>query len=264
MKIKYKLIIGLFASVVLVLPLLAFADSLPKEGLVTKVFDGDTIELDGKYVVRYIGIDAPEYMKKDKGEWIIDPQPLGEEAKRFNESLIQGKRVRLEYDSEKIDIYKRLLSYVFVRNELINARLIKEGLALAYIYPDNVRYKKRFLKFQEEAKKKKKGLWEYIERNTILPHQAEKFVGKMKAVEGVVLTTARVKKCIFLNFGKDYKKDFTIVIFKSVWKLFDVAGIEKPEVFYRGKKVRVYGLISEYNGPEIKVKTPYQIQLIQN
>src|SRR4030042_2567140 len=77
--------------------------------LVTRVIDGDTIEIEGGQKVRYIGIDTPEK---------VDPRPsvqcYGKEAAAKNKELVEGKRVRLEKDVSETDKYGRLLRYVFV------------------------------------------------------------------------------------------------------------------------------------------------------
>ncbi|MBU2266019.1 MAG: nuclease, partial [Candidatus Omnitrophica bacterium] len=67
---------------------------------------------------------------------------------------------------------------------------------------------------------------------------------------------------VFLNFGQDYKTDFTVVIFNNSLGAFRQQGID-PVSFYRDKTVSVSGRIREYNGPEIIVNTPYEIEIIQ-
>jgi len=56
---------------------------------VTRVIDGDTIEIEGEEKVRYIGIDTPE---------TVDPrkpiQCFGIEASKKNKELVEGKTVR--------------------------------------------------------------------------------------------------------------------------------------------------------------------------
>ncbi len=118
------------------------------EYLVTKVIDGDTIVLENGEHVRYIGMDTPE-----KG------RPYYGEAKRENERLIKGKKVRLEYDVEKTDRYGRTLAYVYAGDIFVNAELIKNGYAMIYTFPPNVKYAKTFLALQKEARTQKRGLW---------------------------------------------------------------------------------------------------------
>ena len=92
--------------------------------LVTKVIDGDTIEIEGGQRVRYIGIDTRE---------TVDPtkpfQCFGVEASNKNKELVSGKRVRLEKDISETDKYGPLLRYVYVGDTFINLELDRNGYA---------------------------------------------------------------------------------------------------------------------------------------
>lgn len=118
------------------------------EAVVQKIVDGDTILLANGEKVRYIGIDTPEYGR-----------PFYEKAKEANRKLVQGKTVRLEFDVEKRNYYKRLLAYVYVGSVFVNAELVKLGYANIYTYSPNVKYADLFLKLQREAREKNRGLW---------------------------------------------------------------------------------------------------------
>jgi micrococcal nuclease len=70
----------------------------------------------------------------------------------------------LEFDIERYDRYGRLLAYVFVRDAkgkriFVNAELVRNGFARVYTKPPNVRYADLFIRLQEEAREKRKGLW---------------------------------------------------------------------------------------------------------
>lgn len=134
--------------------LFSFSTSYAEDAYVKKVIDGDTIVLSSGVKVRYIGIDAPEIHHKNK-----DVVAMGEKAKEFNASLVGGKNVRLEYDVETHDKYGRVLAYVYVGGTFVNAAMVKEGYAMAFTYPPNVKYQGLFLQLQKEARDAGKGLW---------------------------------------------------------------------------------------------------------
>ena len=121
---------------------------------VTRVIDGDTIEIEGGSRVRYIGIDTPE---------TVDPrkpvQCFGQEASNKNKELVEGKTVGLEKDVSETDKYDRLLRYVYVGNTLINELLVREGYAQSSSYPPDVKYQDRFVAAQKEARDNNRGLW---------------------------------------------------------------------------------------------------------
>lgn len=116
--------------------------------LVTRVIDGDTIEIESGTRIRYIGIDTPE-----PGEC------FGNEATEANSRLAAGKRVLLETDIQTHDRYGRLLAYVWLGDTLINEELVRQGIATVTTYAPNVKYTDRFLEAQKEAREKKLGLW---------------------------------------------------------------------------------------------------------
>ena len=127
-----------------------------EEGLfkVARVIDGDTIELENGERVRYIGIDTPETKHPDK-----PIEPFGKEAAAFNDSLVNGKIVRLETDVQVRDKYHRILAYVWVDSVFVNAELVKAGYAQVSTYPPNVKYQELFLRLQTEAREAGRGLW---------------------------------------------------------------------------------------------------------
>jgi len=89
--------------------------------------------------------------------------------------------------------------------------------------------------------------------------QAARHLNEFATVEGTIVATHRAEKACFLNFGDDWKSTFSAVIFASRFDAFP----PKPEDHYRGKKVRVTGLIKDYKGrPEIILESPDQIEIL--
>ena len=122
---------------------------------VVRVVDGDTVVLDGNEKVRLIGINSPE---------TVDPrravQWYGKEASARAKALLEGRRVRLEYDVERKDRYDRTLAYLFREDGLfVNMALVEEGYAFAYRYPPNVKYAERFREAERGAREGSRGLW---------------------------------------------------------------------------------------------------------
>ncbi len=122
--------------------------------VITRVIDGDTIELENGQRVRYIGIDTPE---------TVDPrrsvQCFGKEASEFNKKLVEGKLVRLEKDVSETDKFGRLLRYVYVNDLFINDYLVRQGYAHVSTFPPDVKYQQQFLEAEREARENNRGLW---------------------------------------------------------------------------------------------------------
>ncbi len=139
-----------------------FADaSFAKDYVVTKIIDGDTVQLDSGEIVRYLGIDTPEIATKDSG-----PEFYAREAARYNKKLVFMKKVRLEFDVEKKDQYSRLLAYVFVKDVFVNAELVKHGYAKAMVKPPNLKYKDTLVSYQKKAMDEERGLWQEKKRES--------------------------------------------------------------------------------------------------
>jgi micrococcal nuclease len=124
---------------------------------VTRVVDGDTVEVSmggGTEDVRYIGIDTPES--------VAPGQPVecfGVRAGRVNAKLVDGEQVRLVFDSERRDQYGRLLAYVYLGDELVNAELVRRGLARTLTIPPNTDHADQFAHLARAAGNAGRGLW---------------------------------------------------------------------------------------------------------
>jgi micrococcal nuclease len=146
-KIMKKLLILLFIFALLV----SCAPVTEGTVRVTRVIDGDTIEIAGGEVVRYIGIDTPETYP------VVEP--FGPEAKAKNIALVEGKLVTLEKDVGDRDRYGRLLRYVYVDGLFVNGELVRLGYARAVAYPPNTRYQWQLELLEAEAKAARRGMW---------------------------------------------------------------------------------------------------------
>lgn len=263
---KY-LLIAIISFVVFIFSLYKYLvtsrERFPKEVTVEDVTDGDTIRVTGGHTVRYIGINAPEIGRKEGGRWIYDPEPFAEEAKALNEELIDGRKVRLEYDVVKRDNFGRLLAYVYVGDNLVNGRMISRGYALTYIYPPNLKHANLLVRLQKEAKENDRGFWTEVKSHPILPDKAVEYIGRIKVVEGKVQDIYIGAKVILLNFGSGYKSDFHITIFRNMANRFESQGVS-PDRYYKKKKIRAWGLIKGFEGrPEMVIDDPSQIEVLE-
>jgi micrococcal nuclease len=121
---------------------------------VSRVVDGDTIELTNGQKVRYIGIDTPETKDPRK-----DVECFGLEATVRNKQMVEGMDIQMEKDVSETDRYGRLLRYVYVNGVMVNDVLVREGYAEASPYPPDVKYQDWLEKSEQEARDSNKGLW---------------------------------------------------------------------------------------------------------
>jgi micrococcal nuclease len=122
---------------------------------VKRVVDGDTFEIATGEKVRLIGVDTPETVKPNH-----PVEPYGKEASNFTKELLTGQEVRLVFDVEPHDRYKRLLAYVYLMDgTFVNEKLVKEGYARIMTIPPNVAKADVFLEAEREAREHNRGLW---------------------------------------------------------------------------------------------------------
>jgi|TARA_Y100000294_G_C8555813_1_gene337154 micrococcal nuclease len=84
----------------------------PVSAICTLAVDGDTIIVNiagVKERIRLIGVDTPERKHPRK-----QVQRFGKEAYNFTWRMAEGKQVRLEFDQNQRDRYKRFLAYVYL------------------------------------------------------------------------------------------------------------------------------------------------------
>ncbi|HEX2032158.1 MAG TPA: thermonuclease family protein [Actinomycetota bacterium] len=125
---------------------------------VLRVVDGDTLHVLRRgrdETIRLIGIDTPEV------DWYGGrAECFGAVAGRFLTGLLQGERVRLEFDEERIDPYGRTLAYLYLEDgRFLNLLLVRRGFATVTIYEPNDRHEDRLRAAEEAARSSEAGLW---------------------------------------------------------------------------------------------------------
>ena len=150
-------------------------------GIVKRIIDGDTFELENGERVRLIGIDTPEKYDSDKLNKDIEMSSkdretivqLGLMASDYADSILSGKEVILIPDSTNSnrDRYKRLLRYVYYNDTIFfNLQIIKDGFAYAYTkYP--FVYMEEFRQAERDARENRKGLWGNVDFDELKPNK---------------------------------------------------------------------------------------------
>jgi micrococcal nuclease len=129
--------------------------------VVTRIIDGDTIQLENHERVRLIGVDTPES---------VDPRRLvehfGKEAAIFTQRMVLGRRVRLEFDQANAagdhkdnTPQRRTLAYVYLEDgTFLNAEIVRQGFGHVLMrYP--FQYMEEFRQLERDAREQGRGLW---------------------------------------------------------------------------------------------------------
>lgn len=125
---------------------------------VVRVVDGDTFQVlrHGRDVtIRLVGIDTPEV-----GWYGGEAECYGARAGLFVRDLLEGERVRLEFDLERIDPYQRTLAYAYLGDgRMVNRLLVRRGFAEVTIFEPNDRYEPQLRAAERAARGEAAGLW---------------------------------------------------------------------------------------------------------
>ena len=214
------------------------------EAKVTRVVDGDTIEvdIDGEtHIVRYIGIDTPETVHPTKGV-----EPGGPEASEANRRLVAGKTVYLEKDKSDTDRYGRLLRNVFLKDgTFVNAELVRQGHAEVSTYNPDVRYKGMLERLERDSGRAKETstlgiltrtalklhVWQENIGKRVLPDEQSKELTRLiqaEQQEGLIGSEQRIKLLSRAGGRKFHGSDWGEAEFQVYMKSLKTHGKESP------------------------------------
>ncbi len=231
---------------------------------VVSVLDGDTLAIDppvrGLSRLRLAGIVA---VKPPLGRPPDHPWPLAAQAADALATLAQGATIRIEPTPQGSDRYGRLLGQAFLADgRWLQGELLRAGLARVVTTTDSRARAPEMLAIEAVARAAHRGLWSspvYAIRSPIEVHDQ---AGDFAVVEGAVVEARRVKNRIYLNFGADWRTDFTVTIDTANLPLFESVGLDPLAL--AGQRVRVRGWVERYNGPTIEATHPEQIEVLMS
>lgn len=237
-------------------------------GHVVRVIDGDTLVLDGDRRVRLLDINSPE-MNHDSGK----AEPYAQQATDALRRMVFGQYVTVETGRKAKDSYGRWLGHVYLRtanggSAWVNGTLVRDGYAHIYSFADNALYTNELGAYEAIARANTRGLWRLPEWQVRMAEEccAREDIGTFKLVEGTIRSAAHVKRNsggrTYLNFGTNWKTDFTVMIADSDVRWFKKAGIDDIIGHYKGKTVRVHGILQPVNGVQVRVTHPAQIEIV--
>ncbi|MED4401371.1 thermonuclease family protein [Metabacillus fastidiosus] len=137
---------------------------------ISRVVDGDTVELSDRRKIRLVGVNTPESTTRT--------EEYGKEASNYTTDKLEGKQVWIQKDVSDTDRYNRDLRIIWlaipsddmnedeIRSKMFNADLVINGYAEPSTYPPDVKYSEYFVKFAREARENNTGLWAFGENGT--------------------------------------------------------------------------------------------------
>ena len=184
----------------------------------------------------------------------------------FIDGVIGGADVRFEASPfEMSGMTKnrygdRIGVILYGENRWLEEELILRGYAVwsgRAGYPDDLR--RRLVAAERMAILEKAGLWRM---RTVLdsnnpPKQYWK--GQFVIARGVVRDVHKTSARTYLNFGEDWKTDFTAAIPSSVRRKFESGGWKLSEL--SNKSILIRGFVRFYNGPYLELDFPEQMEI---
>ncbi|WP_460018681.1 thermonuclease family protein [Magnetospira thiophila] len=230
---------------------------------VIEVVDGDTVILDqsiqNSREVRLVGIQAP---KLPLGRKNFKTWPLADQAKAALEALCLGRRVRLAHGGRQMDRHGRLLAHLYRVDDglWLQGDMLDQGLARVYSFPDNRALVTEMLTLERQARQNRRGIWGHPFYALRPPEGLEGDIGTFQLVEGTVHSAANVRGTVYLNFGPDWRTDFTLRLNAKARRTFEADGLDP--LSFKGQSVRARGWVQKNNGPMIDISHPEQLELL--
>ncbi len=190
------------------------------------------------------------------------PQAIADEAFNALNTLAKGQVLEARAVYPKEDRYDRVRAQVFTPDGTwLQIEMLKRGLARVDTAPDRGECYSEFYDAERQARHAVLGLWALPEFAIRTPENVGADVGTFQVVMGWVKATGVNDGRVYLNFGADWRTDFTVTISQEDMKTFRHMGVDP--LLYQGKLIIVRGIVQSLNGPEIEVGNPKQIELVQ-
>lgn len=243
-----------------------------ESGQVARVIDGDSLVLASGLKVSLSAIQAPKPAQKYDGKDKYEAWPMADEARETLRTLTAGKTVKLFYGGDKRDRYNRAIAQVFTLNDKgepdiwLQEAMVKAGMARVYSWGGYQQDMAVLYDAEQSARAAKRGIWDskitgaFYDVRKPDPDPLAQYVDSVQVVEGIIIKTAEVRGTIYLNFGADYKTDFTIAVPKKSRKFFKKASYDPLGL--SGARVRVRGYIELYGGPIIWLNDPERLEIL--
>ncbi len=219
------------------------------QGRVAEIIDARSFRLRDGREVRLAGIEP-----------ISESAATGQALAR----LLTDRDVILRGEDDTPDRYGRQPAFVFPQAAGTSAQeeLLSEGMGLASATVTNRECASALTAAEDAARRAKRGIWadRAVIKNAESAGDILTGIGRFALVEGKVLSVRQAGTTTYLNFGRNWTRDFAATISKRGSAVFEAAGIQ-PKSF-ENRRIRVRGFVEAHGGPRIEVLRVEQIELL--
>ena len=174
----------------------------------------------------------------------------------------------MAFAGRRTDRYGRLLAHVFAERDgqraWVQGELLLRGHARAYGLPESSTCLSELMQHEAVARRARLGLWAetaYAERAAYRTRELMRYRGTYQLVTGRIERVASAGGRTYLNFGADWRDDFTAGVALAVLRA-DPAWAAAVQGM-AGRMVRVRGWIERRNGPYVELTDPQQIEVLE-
>ena len=217
---------------------------------VARVLSGDSILLADGRVVRLLAVKAP------------DAVALAESSRQALQDWLGQRKATMT--QEGTDRYGRVTAMVRAEDntqETAQAAMVRAGQVFVFPPLGAAEELAALLKLESAARTARRGLWADALYADLAPDGERIAAGRFVFVRGTIRDAARVKNKVYLNFGADWRTDFTAQIASKDLRLFKKAGLDPLTL--KGRTVRVRGVAQPMFGPMIALTQPAQLEILE-
>ncbi len=218
------------------------------EGRVAAVIDARSFRLDDGREVRLSGIEPAD---KAKGAAALS-------------AILAGRDVTLRGGDDTPDRYGRQLSFVFLAGSEtpVQTELLSRGEALVAADVTDKDCASALAAAEAEARGAKRGTWAdpTAIKNAESSGDILAGIGRFTVVEGKVLSVRQAGATTYLNFGRNWTRDFAVTISRRMMPAFEAAGFTAKSL--ENRRIRVRGFVEARGGPRIEALRVGQIEML--
>jgi len=222
------------------------------EGRVAGIIDARSFRLQDGREVRLAGIEP------------VSPEKSAASHVRALATMLAGRDVRLRGQDDAPDRYGRQPAFVFLQpsETLVQGELLVQGEALVSATVAHKECAAVLVAAEAAARQAKRGIWNDPSaiKNTESPGDILAGIGRFALVEGKILSVRQAGATTYLNFGRNWTRDFAVTIPRRVLPVFEAAGIVPKSL--ENRRIRVRGFVEARGGPRIEVLRVEQIELL--
>jgi len=213
-------------------------------------------------------IDARSFRLEDGREVVLAGiEPAGiETSKNISvlSAIVAGREVTLSGPDDTPDRYGRQPAFGFVASSQppVQAQLLARGAALVSGSVTDRDCAAQLAAAEAAARDGKQGIWAdpAAIKNAESPDDILAGIGRFTVVEGKVLSVRQAGATTYLNFGRNWTRDFAVTISRRMLPAFEAAGIVLKSL--ENRRIRVRGWVESRTGPRIEALHVGQIEVL--